>query len=451
MLFRYVLRAGRSIGAGTAFGKSFGAGALGVKSVGLIASCAALLAGASAIAHAQTLAAAERQAVVAATPPVPAEGSALGGTQARTRFVIGLDKTAQFQVFSLSNPNRVIVELPDVKVQLPAIPEGAASVGLVKAFRGGEAGSGRNRVVIDVTQPVVVESARIEKTRDGKGAKLALDIVPVDAVKKQMKQPFALGAAGVQPPLPKPAMSPAKRAAKAFRPIIVVDPGHGGHDSGAKKNGAVEKEVVLAFSKVLRDKLEASGHYRVIMTRESDVFVELDERRAFAERHNANLFIAVHADYASSRARGATIFSLRDRVADELKRSAKGHVPSSILSEKELKAAKETGDVSAVQSILTDLASAEVEATKERTSVFSRSLIEYMGAETEMRDNPDQQAAFRVLKTAQFPSVLIELAYVTNKQDAENLKSEEWRDKVSDAILTAVENYFSHQVARLPM
>ena len=395
----------------------------------------------------------------AATEPVrvtrasSADGGSLGGDQARTRFVIGLDKTAQFQVFSLSNPNRVIVDMPDVKMQLPAVPEGASPVGLVKAFRGGDVGSGRSRIVIDVTQPVVVESAKIEKSRDGKSARLALDIVPVETtVKKQLKQqPFALGAAGVQPPLPKPAMSPAKRAAKAFRPIIVIDPGHGGHDSGAKKNGAVEKEVVLAFGKALRDKLESSGHYRVIMTRDSDVFVELDERRAFAERHNANLFIAVHADYASSRARGATIFSLRGRVADELKRSAKDHVASTVLSDKEMKAAKETGDVSAVQSILTDLATAEVDATKERTSVFSRSLIEYMGNETEMRDNPDQQAAFRVLKTAQFPSVLIELAYVTNKQDAENLKSEEWRDKVSDAILTAVENYFSHQVARLPM
>lgn len=402
------------------------------------------------------IAAAQAQVVAAAPPDAArsADGGSLGGTQTRTRFVIGLDKTAQFQVFSLSNPNRVIVELPDVKVQLPNSPDGQAPVGLVKSFRGGEAGSGRSRVVIDVTQAVVVESAKIEKSRDGRTARLTLEIVPVDATlsKKQLKQqPFALGAAGVQPPLPKPALSPAKRAAKAFRPIVVIDPGHGGHDSGATKNGAVEKDVVLAFSKVLRDKLNASGHYRVIMTREQDTFVDLDERRAFAERHNANLFIAVHADYASARARGATIFSLRGRVADELKRSAKDSAANSVLSDKEMKAAKETGDVGAVQRILSDLASAEVDANKERTSVFSRSLIEYMGNETEMRDNPDQQAAFRVLKTAQFPSVLIELAYVSNKRDAENLKSEEWRDKVSDAITTAVENYFSHQVARLPM
>lgn len=410
-------------------------------------------------AEAQTLAAAQpasaQPAAATSEPRTRASGDAnLGGDHSRTRFVIGLDHSVQFQVFSLSNPNRVIVELPETQMQLPQLGEGDKPVGLVRSFRAGAAGSGKTRVVIDVTVPVVVEGAKIEKGRDGKSQRLALDIVPVDmAVKKPLKsQPFALGATGVQPPLPKPALSPKERAAKAFRPTIVIDPGHGGHDSGAQKNGAVEKQVVLAFAKVLRDKLEKTGRYRVLMTRDDDTFVDLDERRAFAERHNANLFIAVHADYAQSRARGATIFSLRDQVAKDLKRSAKDQVTSHVLSDKEIKKVKDaSGDVDTVQGILSDLAEREVDATKDRTSVFSRSLIEYMGGTTDLRDNPDQQAAFRVLKTAQFPSVLIELAYVTNKQDAENLKSDEWRSEVAGSIQTAVDNYFSHQLARLPL
>jgi N-acetylmuramoyl-L-alanine amidase len=108
-------------------------------------------------------------------------------------------------------------------------------------------------------------------------------------------------------------------------------------------------------------------------------------------------------------------------------------------------------DVSAVKNILSDLAGREVDATQERTNMFTRSVIEFMGSSTEMRAKPDQQAAFRVLKTAQFPSVLIELAYVTNKEDAQLLASDTWRDKVSDSIMTAVENYFGNQFARLPM
>lgn len=378
----------------------------------------------------------------------------LGGDQTRTRFVIGLEQPVKFQVFSLANPNRVIVELPDTRLQLPEFADGGAAVGLVKSFRAGAAGTGRARVVIDVTQPVVVEAAHIEKGRDGKSPRLALDIVPAEtAVKKLPKsQSYALAAAGLQPPLPKPAVSPKQRAAKAFRPTIVIDPGHGGHDSGATKNGTVEKDVVLAFAKVLRDKLEKTGRYRVLMTRDDDTFVELDERRAFAERHNASLFIAVHADYAQSRARGATIFSLREHVADELKRSAKDQVTSHVLSENEVKKVKDaSGDVATVHNILADLAEREVDVTKERTSFFSRALIEYMGETTDLRDNPDQQAAFRVLKTAQFPSVLIELAYVTNKQDAENLRSDAWRSEVAGSIQTAVDNYFSNKLAHLPL
>ena len=263
---------------------------------------------------------------------------------------------------------------------------------------------------------------------------------------------FALGAGGVQPPLPKPALSPKERAAKAFRPTIVIDPGHGGHDSGASKYGTVEKDVVLAFSKALRDKLVATGRYKVLMTRDNDTFVELDARRDFGEKHNAALFIAVHADYAGAQARGATIYSLREGVAKDLKRSAKGEVSANVLSASELAAVKKTaGDADAVKGILADFAEREVEVNKDRTNVFARTVIDYLGNSTNLQNNPEREATFRVLKTAKMPSVLIELAYVTNRQDAANLKSEAWRDKVSGSIVTAVENYFSNQIARLPM
>ncbi len=378
------------------------------------------------------------------------------GDASRTRFLIGLDRSVAFQVMSLTNPNRVVVELPDVRIQLPADP-GEAAIGLVRSFRGGQSAPGKNRVVIDVTQPVIVESSKIERSADGKLQYLALEIVPVArTAKKQLKlQPFALGAAGLQPPLPQRAVRPDVKAQTAYKPIIVIDPGHGGDDTGAVKNGAVEKEVVLAFAKALRAKIEATGRYKVLMTRDTDKFIPLDERRDFAERNKAALFIAVHADYASTKASGATIYSLRESVANSLKRSAKGDVSGNVLSTSEVSTLKKASggdsDVSTVRDILSDLAQREVDVTHERTSVFSRSVIEYMGETTSMRDDPDQQAAFRVLKTAQFPSVLIELAYVTNKEDAAKLKSGAWREKVADSITTAVENYFSHSIARLPM
>jgi N-acetylmuramoyl-L-alanine amidase len=420
----------------------------------LIAGTIALFTALPAVAGDPVVEATPRQDMLAAAPPKPSPASR--PQVARTRFIIGLDRKAEYQVFSLANPNRVVVEFPDVKFQLPAQSENA-TVGLVHSFRGGLAAPGKTRVVIDVTQPVVVESAKVEKDQSG-GFRLTLDILPVDAaLKANSKKTFAtaalgLGAIGLQPPTPKRAESPKQRAAKAFKPIIVLDPGHGGMDSGASKRGTVEKDVVLSFAHVLREQLEATGRYKVLMTRDKDIFIELDERLAYAERNKASLFIAIHADYAGTKAHGATIFSLRDGVAKDLARSATNKAGDKVLSESDVNTVKQaSGDVDAVRNILTDLAERDVQLTRERSSVFAKTVIENMGESTDMRHEPDQQAAFRVLKTAQFPSVLIELGYVSNRDDADNLNSDEWRAKVSESIANSVDNYFGNQLARMPM
>ena len=409
--------------------------------------------------------AASAQQLAVVPPPQSAMAArapetALKGDRARTKFIIGLERAIDFQVSSLTNPNRVSVELPDVMLQLPPQP-GDAAVGLVKSFRVGQSAPGKSRVVIEVTGPVIVDKAVIESSKDGKTSRLVLEIVPVEAgveTKADAKRTTmlagasALGAMGVQPPMPRPAVSPQARALGAFKPVIVLDPGHGGDDTGAQKNGAVEKNVVLAFSLMLRDKLNATGRYKVLMTRDTDVFVELNARREFAERSLASLFVAVHADYAQSKARGATIYSLRESVSSALQRSARGEVAENVLSGAELdKVKKVEGDVGTIREILADLARREVDVTRDRTGVFVKSVIEYMGVSTNLKDNPDRTAAFVVIKSAKIPSILIELGYVTNEEDAELLKSEPWREKVSASIVTAIDNYFSHQLARLPM
>jgi N-acetylmuramoyl-L-alanine amidase len=374
----------------------------------------------------------------------------------RTRFVVGLEREVDYQVFAISHPNRVVVELPDVALQLPTLDE-KSPVGLIKAVRAGLAAPGKTRIVIGVTQPVVVESSEISTDKNGL-VRLSIVIRPAAAVLSKagitgITARPGLGL-GIQPPLPRPAENPAERRARAFRPVIVLDPGHGGYDSGAVKRGTVEKNVVLAFSLVLRDLLEKTGRYKVLMTRSDDTFIPLDDRTKFAERNKANLFIAIHADYSDggSRARGATIYTLRDRVAKNLERSAKDNAAENVLSPEEIDTVKKVNDdVSAVRNILADLAERDLELTHERTGMFAKTVIENMGESTPMRNEPDQQAAFRVLKTAQFPSVLIELAYVTNQQDASNLKSNEWREKVAQSIVSAIDNYFSHEIAHLPM
>jgi N-acetylmuramoyl-L-alanine amidase len=388
--------------------------------------------------------------------PAPVNRSAV------TEFRIAIAKPVQFQVFALTNPNRVVVEMPNVPLTLPR--KTAGDTGLVTSFRGGRASANSARVIINVKEPVVVERASIETSKRSGGKEIVLDILPVRvqaARKAKMraalrKSGMGLGGSGigaVQPPTPQQAPTLGDLKKKTFLPLIVIDPGHGGKDSGAKKNGVIEKDVVLKFSLVLRDKLLKTGRYRVMMTRDDDRFIELIDRRRFAERHKAALFIAVHADYARAGARGATIYSLRQRVAKRLKQSAKRSVQKGVLTSEEARTIKSTvaNDVGMVRRMLADLATREVEATRDRTDLFTEAVIKTMSRQTKMRQKPDREAAFKVLKSAKVPSVLIELAFVTNRQDAKLLKSEKWRNRVSGSIVSAVDNYFSHTVTRLPL
>ena len=192
------------------------------------------------------------------------------------------------------------------------------------------------------------------------------------------------------------------------------------------------------------------------MTRDRDVFVTLSGRRAFAEQfQNQNrdvLFVSIHADYAKrAGASGATIYSLRERVARRLKKGAKKRVASNVLTRKEISAIKASASgVSPVKNILADLARRDVERTAFQTGHFTKTMIEHMGRSTDMRSKPHRSAAFKVLKTMTMPAVLIELAFVSNRRDAQKLKSAKWRRNVSGSIADAIENYFRSS-ERIPM
>ncbi|MEO1694620.1 MAG: N-acetylmuramoyl-L-alanine amidase [Pseudomonadota bacterium] len=383
------------------------------------------------------------------------------GRDPRTRFVVSLDKPVEFQVFALTGPNRVIVDMPKVGMRLPR--SNGKAVGVITSFRGGRAGAGRSRIIINVSEPVVIDRAVITPSPRGKREELVIDILPVRAKRERDRRRAKLRSGGMglgvrpsrrdlQPPLPRAARSPKELSAQRFKPLIVIDPGHGGKDSGAKKNGVVEKHVVLKFSRVLRDQLLASGRYRVKMTRSDDRFIPLGARRRFAENNRAALFIAVHADYARSGARGATIYSLRDKMAGRLRRSARKSVRKAVLTEGDASdIRKAQGNVNAIRNILADLAARDVDATHSRAEMFSQAVVKTMSTSTNMRRRPHKEAGFKVLKTAKVPAVLIELAFVTNRRDAALLKSQAWRKKVSASLTKAIDNYFSHTMSRLPL
>jgi N-acetylmuramoyl-L-alanine amidase len=361
----------------------------------------------------------------------------------RTRFIVGLERAAEgrdIRLSALTNPSRVLIDLPQMRLDLPPVPA-EAPVGVVKSFHHGLSAPGRMRVIIEVTGPVVIEKSAIEKGSDGKSDRLVLDIIAASEVTATAASDARpTGGVGLQPPVPKPAQ---RRTSGSFKPVIVIDPGHGGEDPGARKFGTIEKDVVLSFSLKLRDKLTATGAYKVLMTRDRDVFVPLEDRRSFAERHQAALFIAIHADYTQrASARGATIYSLRPHVADALRRTAEAEMQDSVLSGKQVALAKQAeADVDALRGILTEKARDLIERNQVRTSVFARSVIDFVGSTTDLMENPDRSAAFVVLKTAKVPAILLELGFITNLQDAEQLNSDQWRDKVSTSVVTAINQY----------
>ncbi|MGI9479082.1 MAG: N-acetylmuramoyl-L-alanine amidase [Hyphomicrobiaceae bacterium] len=374
-------------------------------------------------------------------------------SEQRTRITIDLRRKSRFEIFSLNNPNRVIIELPQTGMRLPRLGRHRSN-GLVRNLRAGRFAPGRSRIVIDVSEPVVVEQSQVKVNNSGRGAKLELVLVPFKSVSTRtlaaLKRPsFGLGGPMAQPPVPRRARGRTGRNV-AYKPLIVIDPGHGGKDSGARKFGVNEKDVVLAFGRTLRDRLLKTGRYRVKMTRSTDVFVPLGKRRKFAEDNTAALFIAIHADYAGSNARGATIYSLRKGLANRLRQSAAADAARSALSNGVMKyVSAQSADLRAVRGILGDLAQREVHANLERTNMFTKIAVTQMGATTTMRSQPHRQAAFKVLKTAKVPAVLIELAYVSNRRDSARLRSQRWRNQVSGSLVTAIEKYFSHSMSQI--
>jgi N-acetylmuramoyl-L-alanine amidase len=227
------------------------------------------------------------------------------------------------------------------------------------------------------------------------------------------------------------------------RPIVVIDPGHGGLDNGTQWGGESEKALVLAFALTLRDRIEKTGKYRVVMTRTDDTFVPLDDRVRVARNQSAALFVSIHADALPRRegdAQGATIYTLSDRASDaEAERLAETENKADAIGGVNL-----TEEPTEVADILIDLAQRETRTFSNR---FARLLMTEMRSATRMHKHPLKSAGFRVLKAPDVPSVLVELGYVSNKEDLEHLVSENWRSRTVGSVARAIDTFFARRLA----
>jgi N-acetylmuramoyl-L-alanine amidase len=392
--------------------------------------------------------------VAASTPAAPdfpiASEVRLAGDSKQTRFVLDLDKAIAFRAFALADPYRVIVDIPQVNFQLPA-GAGTTGRGLIKAFRYGLVMPGGSRIVFDLTGPVRIANNYVLAAANGQPSRLVVELEEVDRTtfvqslgvesRPELKPAIAdaadVTAAAAAAAVPKPA------AAVDLRPVIVIDPGHGGIDNGTRSGAESEKNLVLGFGLALRDRIEQSGKYRVVMTRSDDTFIPLADRVRIARNQSAALFVSIHADALPRRegdAQGATIYTLSDRASDaEAERLAETENKADAIGGVNL-----TEEPTEVADILIDLAQRE---TRNFSNRFARLLAGEMKNTARMYKHPLKSAGFKVLKAPDVPSVLVELGYVSNKSDLEHLVSENWRSKTVGSMAQAIDAFFAKRLA----
>lgn len=387
-------------------------------------------------------------ATAAGTVLWPAVARALGVASAirvhdhttHTRIVLELSENVEFSIFSLADPYRIVADLPELDWTM----EGnalAAPTGVVKAVRYGLFQPGQARIVVDLLDPALVKNAFVLPATGGTPNRFVIDLEKAArdkflAVAGPQHRIGSLAGAGTKPV---PAKGLAEIPPKKANPkkLVVIDPGHGGVDPGAiGLSGVYEKTITLAAAKQLKSRLEATGRYRVKLTRERDLSLELGERREIARAAQADLFISLHADSIGNKAvRGLSVYTLSEKASDR---------EAEQLAEQENNADSIIGvDLShesqEVRHILVDLA--QRESMNLATKLADR-LIGELKREATLLRNGHRFARFVVLKSPDVPSVLIEMGYLSNRQDEAALKTEVYRGKLMAAVVRGVDTHF---------
>ena len=374
-------------------------------------------------------------------------GARIVGDNQRVRFVADLSKKISATVFTLSDPDRIVVDLPEVRFALPELA-GSTGRGLISAFRYGLISPGRSRIVMDLNGPTLIDKTFVIDPADGQPARLVIDAVPTTRDKflaatrayKEQQLANAVGEAdtGIS----------AAPGDHGDKPVIVVDPGHGGIDTGARGDGGVvEKDVTLAFGKTLGSLLEASGRYRVVYTRDDDSYISLGERVAIAQRNNADLFVSIHANtFASSSVRGASVYVISNKASDKMA----GDMAASENQSDILAGVDAPVDCDYDPAVCQILGSLLLEDTVKSGKTFAIDLLGALkSAKVRVFKNYDRarEASFKVLESPNVPSVLVELGYLSNPGDEKLLQSQAWRDKAAALFVKAIDDYFRTRVA----
>ena len=369
-----------------------------------------------------------------------------------TRLTFDLTGPVAPQAHVLGDPDRVVVDLPEVDFQInagqglpPAVrrkpAKGAEPLGgVVASYRFGLVAAGKSRVVIHLASPARIVRVVCEPAVAGGGARLVIELGRVEPALFRAEVERSRVERLAASPLPAVVAPQAAGLGQAAPlPVVALDAGHGGVDTGAHSaSGALEKDIVFDFTRALAARLEAGKKVRVVLSRESDVFVALGERVRRARANGASLFVSIHADTLSEdrSVAGATVYTASDKASDaEAARVAEKENQADLAGG--LDGREDQGDVS---DILVDLTRRE---TRAYSNVFARTLVGYWKDVGQLNKNPIRSAGFQVLRAHDVPSVLLELGYLSSERDLATLTTPQWREKAANGVARAIEGFFN--------
>lgn len=360
-------------------------------------------------------------------------------TPERARLILDLSGPTEFAIVSLSGPDRIAVDVKSTGTAI-AVPPDVAGGGIVSRYAVELAEPGRVRTTLELAAPSQVQQAYILDAVGDQPARLVVDLIADTAENFAQRVAADLAASAANQGVPPSALStdPGTHGGDLeVRPLVVIDPGHGGIDNGASApNGVHEKDITLAFAVDLQKLLVESGRYDVALTREDDTYLTLNQRVALARANKADLFISLHADtFQQLEIRGASVYTRDEKATDVLDK---------VLAENENKYDIVAGFTlpstePVVVDILVDLMRREM---RKSSFIAAQALVHQLEPSVTMRRFPVRQADFFVLQAPDVPSILVELGFLSNAADIANLQKSDWRQRVVQALARGVADYF---------
>jgi len=359
----------------------------------------------------------------------------------RTRVVLEVSDPLALRTFTLDNPNRVVMDMPQVLWRLQGSPP-PTSKSVVRSYRYGLFRPGNSRLVMDLNKAVKPAAPVALAPSGGYGYRIVIDLMPTSQSQFKLAAGWPADLKARENAVEQKSSDTARQQAKTAggRKIVVLDAGHGGIDTGTTSgDGMHEKDLVLDMVKRVKKALQSRGLYKVYLTRDDDTYIPLGQRVRIARSYDADLFVSIHADSNPNKSvYGASVYTLSEAGSDkEAAALAAKENQSDIIAGVDL-----SNEDTPVASILIDLAQRD---TMNRSSRFAETAVSQLRTATDILPRqPHRSAAFAVLKAPDVPAVLIELGYLSNASDADQMGTDKWRNGVAEAIANAIDRNFGN-------